>query len=331
MASIARRTGSRGRRRSGTLVGMPGEPTSRRRRLEGHVALVLVQLFFGLFPVFGQMAFTAFAPRAVAAWRIGVGALVLFAVAALLERRRVLVRVRDLWRFQVLAFLGVTANQVLFLEGLERSTAVNAGLIMCLIPVFTLVVAGLCGQETFRLARVLGIALALGGTVPLFVGRGGGFAGEHAAGNALMVANCFVYSLYLVASKPLVRRYPPLVVIAWVYVLALWQVPFLVGQTELAPAGAELRAWGSLGFVLLGPTVLGYLLNMVALARVDASTTAFYIYLQPLIAITGGLWILGETVPPGTRLAAALVFGGLALVTLPLGRRAVTPATPTSR
>jgi len=308
-------------------VELTATPLDARRRVEGHVALWVVQLCFGLFPVFGHLAFRAFEPRAVAAWRIGVGALVLFAIAWAVERRRALVAPRDLLRFQILALLGVTANQVLFLEGLQRSTAVNAGLIMCLIPVFTFVVAALVGQESFRPLRAAGIGLALAGSVPLFVGQGGRFGGAHALGNALMVANALSYSLYLVASKRMTRRYPPLVVIAWVYVLAVWHVPLFVGEAALAPSSADAGAWGSLAFILLAPTVLGYLLNMVALARVDASTTAFYIYLQPLIAASGGVLILGETIPPGTRLAALLIFGGLALVTLPVRRRALASAT----
>ena len=289
-----------------------------RRRVEGHAALLMVQLCFGLFPVFGHLAFEAFDPRAVASWRIGVGALVLFAIAFAFEGRRAVVAPRDLLRFQGLALLGVTANQVLFLEGLARSTAVNAGVIMCLIPVFTFVLAAILGQETFRPLRALGIAFAFGGSLPLFLERGVGFGGEYAFGNALMVANCLAYSLYLVASKPLTRRYPPLVVIAWVYVLAVWQVPFFLGGAELVPADASRGAWGSLGFILLAPTVLGYLLNMVALARVEASTTAFYIYLQPLIAAGGGV----------------LILGGLTLVTLPVRRRpkpGVAPASPPNR
>ena len=33
--------------------------------------------------------------------------------------------------------LGVTANMLLYLEGLARSSAIEATLVMCLIPVFT--------------------------------------------------------------------------------------------------------------------------------------------------------------------------------------------------
>jgi drug/metabolite transporter (DMT)-like permease len=38
---------------------------------------------------------------------------------------------------RVLGLLGVTANQVLFILGLQRSTATNASILMLSIPVFT--------------------------------------------------------------------------------------------------------------------------------------------------------------------------------------------------
>ena len=59
----------------------PTAPANSQGRLGGLAALVLVQLFFGLFPTFGKLAFEGFSPRAVAGWRFVFGAVVLGGLA----------------------------------------------------------------------------------------------------------------------------------------------------------------------------------------------------------------------------------------------------------
>lgn len=296
-------------------------------RTGGHVALTFVQVCFGLFPLFGIWATRpeegvsggVFVPLAVASWRMGFGALVLLALALWAHGREALPARRDLPLFALCALLGVVLNQVLFLVGLPRSTATNAGLVMCLIPVFTFAIATLARQEAFRPLRGLGLAIALFGATMLFWGQEPEFRAAYGFGNLLMALNALSYSIYLVVSRPLARRYPPLVTIAWVYVLSLAALPFTVlvvktGGHDIVPADASPRAWASLAYVLIFPTTLAYLLNVFALSRLRASTTAVYIYMQPLIAGTAGWLFLNEQPTGGLVLAAVLIFAGIWLV-----------------
>ncbi len=293
-------------------VSAPDE--DRRGVLRGHLALAAVQLCFGSFPIFGILAFEGFAPRAVAAWRFVVGALVLGAIAWWRHGRGMLPRRADLLRLQVCAFLGVGLNMVLFLEGLERTTAVNTGLLMPIIPVYTLIIAVAVGQERFRWRRGIGIALALAGTSVLLLQKGPDLSRSHLVGNLLILTNCLSYSAFLVVSKPLLGRYPPLVVVAWVFLLSVWTVPLFAWNETLVPVEASRLSWISLGWVLVFPTIVSYVLNTYALSKVTASTTATYILVQPLVACTGGVIFLGESFPAGTGLAATAILFGVWLV-----------------
>lgn len=282
--------------------------------LRGHFALMFVQLCFGLFPLFGKWAFAAFAPTAVAGWRIGAGALVLGSVALAVHGRAFWPQRRDLLRLQVCALLGITVNQVMFLEGLQRAPSVNAGLIMVLIPVYTFLIAVLVRQERFSWRRGLGILVAFAGAAQLFWQREPDLSRPYLTGNLLLAANGLCFSVYLVASKPLALRYPPLVLIAWVFLLATWTIPLFAHDAVFVPAGAGLRAWVALVLILVFATVLGYLLNVFALRRLRASTTAVYVFAQPLIAGVAGVTLLGEGFHGGTLLAAAGILVGIWLV-----------------
>ncbi len=283
--------------------------------MQGHLALVAVQLCFGLFPLLGKWAFASFEPSAVAAWRLCAGSAAFAAIAVLRYGRNVVPAPSDLPRLAVCGWLGIALNQALYLEGLQRSTALHAGLLILLIPVFTTAIAVALRQEKFEARRAAGIALAFAGAVVL-VARGAtdSLSLEPGVGNLLLVANALAYSFYLVLSRPLLQRYSALVVILWAYVLSLPILPWLMWDAEWAPDSAEPRHWLSLGLILLFPTVLGYLLNLYALARVTASTTAVYVFAQPLIAGLAGVLLLGERFDGNTAVASGAILGGLALV-----------------
>ena len=281
-----------------------------------HLALAGAQAAFGLVGVFGQLAFQpgGFSPLAVGAWRVTAGAVTLLSLAVAMHGTRARPARADLVRFTLAAWLGVACNQGLFLEGLARSTPINAALVMCLIPVFTVVLAMVAGLERFSAVRVAGVLMALAGTLPLLLGRGFSGLGRYGLGNLLMVANAMSYSGFLIVAKPLVRRYPPLVFIAWAYVLSLPFVPWFASGGHLVPEAGHASAWWALGYIIVFPTVIAYLLNMFALARVPASTTAVYIYAQPLVAGLASWVVFRERATTAMLVAALALFVGIWLV-----------------
>jgi len=339
---------------------MPGSPASAPKLLPGdaapdhtapsarvsaHLALVIVQTCFGLSPIFVKRACVtgAFTPFAVGVWRMFFAAGALLCGAWLCFPRRLRPERADVPRLVACSLLGVVVNMTLYLEGLQRSTAVNAGLVMCLIPVFTFGVAALAGQERFGIVRAAGIAVALAGASLLFWAEQPELVRAHGFGNLLMALNTLSYACYLVAVRPLTRKYPPLVVVAWVFGASLLFVPVLCARALwgsalpldaafgefVAPARADSHAWWSLAFVLVFPTALAYFLNSFALAHVRATTTAVYVYLQPLITAVAGVLVLHEEVTRTMFVAAALVFAGIWLVVRPpkfASRDAAEPA-----
>jgi drug/metabolite transporter (DMT)-like permease len=292
----------------------------------GHVSLAFVQLFFGLFPVVGRIVMEpgrGMTPWALATWRIAFGAAALGLIAAAVYRRRAWPGRRDLGWLAVHAVTGIVLNQGLFLAGLARSTAIDTALLLCLIPVFTFCVAVAARREVFSGRRAVGVLVALVSALPVVLRNGFSFQAEHAFGNLLLIGNMLSYAVYLVFSKPLTKRHPPLVVIAWVYVLSVPWLPFFAVQGPLTMAQPSPELIWALAYVLVFSTVLAYLLNMVALARVSASTTATYIFAQPFITVVAAWVWLGEALPLGLVPAAIGLFVGLGLVVRP----ARTPRT----
>ena len=67
-------------------------------------------------------------------------------------------------------------------------------------------------------------------------------------------------------------------------------------------------------WIVLCATVINYLLNNYALARVESSTVALFIYLQPLLATLLSVSLGREVLSARFIASAALVFCGVFLV-----------------
>ncbi len=282
------------------------------------VALLLVQLFFGVFSVIGKIALREVTPFVLTAFRAVFGALLLTALSRLLAPHEPPMTARDRFKIFQLGLAGVVGNQLLFVSGLTRTTATNATLLGVTIPVFTLVLALGMGVERPGLRRVLGIPVALAGVLLILLPRGSRLGGTHLAGDLMIVGNCLVYSVYLVASREILRRRSAIAVVAGAFRWAAVPV-ILVAVPDLLrfrPAALTPTAWWAIAGVILLSTVGAYALNAWALARTGPSTAAAFIYVQPLVAALLAAAVLGERPGPRTFAAAALIFAGLGLATL---------------
>src|SRR4030095_7936614 len=101
---------------------------------------------------------------------------------------------RLLPRLLLAALLGVVLNQVLFTEGLARTSPAHSAVINAGIPTWTMVIATLCGQERLSLRRGGAIALAPTGVgcllkVAQIGATGAGLATTVLVGDLLTLGN----------------------------------------------------------------------------------------------------------------------------------------------
>ena len=126
-------------------------------------ALFGAQFAFGVFPVIGKIALVSIPPLPFALFRVAGASALLFLLRRLLPRETI---ARADWpAILLLSILGVTVNQIFFIEGLSRSTAINATLLMVTIPVLTLGAALLLRREQATPRKIVGCVLALAGAL----------------------------------------------------------------------------------------------------------------------------------------------------------------------
>jgi drug/metabolite transporter (DMT)-like permease len=281
-----------------------------------HVAMIAVQFFFASLTVVAKFVLPSIPPPGIVFFRVTLSALAFALLQRTLVRERVTDR-RDLAKLAGLALLGVMTNQLLFLEGVKRTTAINTNILVTTVPVFTLAIALVLGRERLTWPKGGGIGLAALGAVYLIGPDRISLDPTTALGNALVACNTASYAAYLVLSKDLLERYHPMTVVTHV---------FLFGGAFLTPLGVvalrhvdltvlPARALLGLGYIVVFSSFLAYYLSIWALRRTASSLIAMYVYLQPVMTVVAAPLILGERLTGRAAVAAVVIFGGLALAT----------------
>jgi drug/metabolite transporter (DMT)-like permease len=275
-----------------------------------HLTLLVAQLCFASLSIAGRLAMQgAIGPAGIVMARMVGGA----AVLATFAWWRGVLRIdkRDVPAIVGCSVLGMAANQELFVQGLARSTAVNASLLGSTAPVFTAIVAIMLGRERVQVRRLAGIAIAFAAAAVLVGVDRVSTAEGHRLGTMLLVLCALSYGTFLVVVRPLAEQYDPLGLLAWMFVFAApMVVPF--GIIELAstpPLGAG--DIGYLAFLIAVPTVAAYGLVQVALKRSESSLVAAYVYLQPVLAAIGAWFLLDEELTVRTVVCGVIVLGGV--------------------
>ena len=285
-----------------------------------HAALLAVQAFFGGFSVFGKFVLGTVPPLALAGVRVAFAMPILLAIA--LHRDRRIPPLREMPKLALLGLLGVCVNQLLFILGLQQTTAISATILITSIPVFTLLVGAMLGVKRIDARGAVGVAVAVIGALVMLDPSNLRFGGSAFTGNLLIVLNCLSYSVFLVLARPMLKRIAPLTLVAWSFVFGgfftlLASIPSLL---TLQPGTWPPMVWTGIAYIVVFATVFSYTLNTWAIRQSSPGLVATYTTLQPVIAAILAMIFLGETA--GWREAAGfvLIVSGLVVVTRGKGK-----------
>jgi drug/metabolite transporter (DMT)-like permease len=244
------------------------------------------------------------------------GAAVLFWMIAPFAPKQKIDR-SDWWRIIVCAIMGMVINMLAFFKGLQLSTPINSAVLVTITPIIVVVLSALFIKEKITLTKGLGILLGLIGAVTLIL-----FGAEIRSdapniplGNFLFVVNATFYGSYLILVKKLIEKYHPLVLLKWLFTIAVF-VNFPLTFSEVLViewSVLPLNIIGAIIFVVLGTTFGTYLLNAFALTQLKASTIGAFVYMQPLVGVLFALFAGKDQLTGIKLLAMTLVLLGVYL------------------
>jgi drug/metabolite transporter (DMT)-like permease len=299
------------------------EEAGERNRLPGltltDLLLLCMALVWGVNYAVVKYATGELPPLAFNSTRILLAVVVLFGIVK--ASGYTLPRGRDRLALLALGALGNGLYQILFIQGIARTRAGDAALLIAAAPAFMAILGWLRGTERTGSRGIVGIALSLAGMALVVFGSAeSGTAGSATLlGDALILGSCICWSLYSVLVKPYTERIQGLPLHATTMLggaipMVLVSLPTLAHTPW---STVRVGGWIAVAYSGLLALSLAYLFWYRGVRVLGPTRAGMYANLQPVIAL-GVAWATLNEAPRLPQLVgAALIMSGLVLTRLP--------------
>ena len=281
-----------------------------------HLAVIAANVIYGINYVVAKGIMPDFLqPRVVILFRVAGAAVIFWLIARLYPKPSI--STKDFIRLAICAFFGIALNQIMFFEGLNLTTPINASIIMVGTPILVLVFSHFILREKFSASKILGVALGFAGAAYLILSGGVfSFSSGTFTGNIMIVINATSYAIFLVLVKPLMARHSPITIMKWLFTFGLvYVIPVSIYLLDEADYSAiPTNIWLSVIYVILFTTVLAYFFNNYSLKNLSPTVNSAYIYLQPFLATVVAMILGKDSLTWEEVIAAVFIFSGVYFV-----------------
>jgi drug/metabolite transporter (DMT)-like permease len=292
-----------------------GAPPAGHARFSGtDVMLLGMAAIWGINFSVMKYGVTALGPTGFNALRIGLATVALSAIAFAPGTSRP--SPSDARRLMALGLLGHTVYQMLFSNGLDRSRAGTAALVISGSPAFIAILGRILGVERITRRAAAGIALSIGGVACVVLGATSTSTRDDSLlGISLILGGSLCWAFYTYGLRPITHRVDGIQIAA--YALFGGALPLIAAgipsllATDLA--AVPPKAWGAIAYSGLGAYVLAYVFWYRGVQTLGPTRTSMYANLQPIIALAFAWVALHEQPTPWQFTGAACVITGLFL------------------
>lgn len=284
----------------------------------GWLLFAAMSLIWGIPYLLIKIAVTDVDPLVVAFGRTLIGAALLLPIALY---RRALVPVFRRWKVLLLYTVVEISGPWLLLGHAEtRLNSSTAGLLLAVVPMIAAIILTAMGHDRFDARRVAGLLIGFTG-VAFLVGLDIHFDDLISVGTMMLVAIGYAVGPIIINRR--LSDLPPIgVVTASLVVAAVLYAPFtaLLGPVQLTADAAWSIA--GLGVICTAVAFLGF---FALIAEAGPARATVITYINPAVAITLGVLLLGEPFTAGMAVGFPLVILGSVLATARVRRRDEAP------
>lgn len=280
--------------------------------MNGVAAAILSSALGGSAAAITRYIIGASEPVTIAAYRFGIGFLLILPLALLLHST--FPKGKDRIRVALLGVLFFSIFFVFYNIAMSLTTAARGSLALSCLPLTTMVVAALFRQETFTARKIAGVCIAIGGVaVALWAGLADAPPGAW-RGDLVMAGATLCMALYNVWSRPLMARSSMLGFLALGMGFgAAASISFALGSGGLAHSLVAFDRGEWIAVICLG--VFGgaaaFYLWVYALERTTPTRVANTMTVNPIAASLLAAVLVGE--PLGVNLLLGIAGVGLGI------------------
>lgn len=230
---------------------------------------------------------------------------------------------RDVLGLLALGALGNGIYQLFFIEGVARTRAGEAALVVGASPALMALFGRIRGVERVNRRGAIGIALSIFGVALIVFGRataGASGGGGSLLGDLLVVVGTVCWAVYTVWLMPYTERVSGWWVTA-ITVVGGCAVILVVGVRELVTLDwltLPAPAWAAIFYSAFAAMVVAYIFWYYGIRVMGPTRTALYGNLQPFIALLAAWMTLSEVPTTWQWIGAVTIVGGVLMTRVPV-------------
>lgn len=285
------------------------------------LALILAHVIWGGNFIVAKVTLQEFPPSSLAFLRFFL-AVLLLAPFFLAESKKIKVKKEDLPYLVGIGVSIITLNIAFFFAGISKTSAINASVLTLIIPILSVLLGWIFLKEIIYFVNILGVIIALIGSI-IIIGIPQIFLGTVTSqamfGNILIILASLSFVVGAIISRKMLKKYPSLMVtgIAFAVGAITFLVPAFVEYNQNPNWFRQISMVGAFGLVYMTllSSISAYFLYEWGLAKTSVSKADFFQYLEPLVAASLAVPLLGEKINVTFIAGAVLIIAGVYLGT----------------
>jgi drug/metabolite transporter (DMT)-like permease len=278
--------------------------------------IILTMLIWAANFYFVKIALAYFSPMGVAAWRFLFAVIVLI-ISMMIQRKTMKLRFyfskKEWWYLFLTAFLGTFLTMYFFNKGLLTASPINGSLIIATSPVFTAIFARFLVKKKLSILQWFSIFLSiLGVTILLVKGDLNElFALQVSGGDGYIVLMSIVLSLaQIVVVKNLGHVDSILLTTVTCTMAFLLFIACSLPEILTTPLPSDGYFWGSIVFMGILGTGLGYIVFYLSIVELGATKTILFMNLIPFFVVLIAI-LFGEPILISQLIGGMIIILGL--------------------
>ncbi len=214
----------------------------------------------------------------------------------------------------ILGFGGVAVYHLCLNYGEVFIASGVASLIIATAPVYIFISSIFLLGERLLKTRVMGTVLALTGVIFIIVSGDTSYNIGNYIGALAVLISALSATFYTIYGKSMfsLKRYPPSILTAYSITLGTIPLFFLLTPDRIGKVIAiSSQTWASILFLGVCSTFIAYQGWYYALNKLDASRAAVFLQAIPVVAVTSGVFFLGEPINSFFAIGAVMVLTGV--------------------
>ncbi len=282
------------------------------------MAIIGAHLIWGANYVFAKITLQEIPLMSLGFLRYGLACLLITPFLFSLAPKDIRIKFEHLPKLILGGLLVACVNIAFFYMGLNRTTAIDASVLELSIPVISVIGGWWFLKEKIYTANLVGIIISLLGAlsvigIPLLLV--GNFTSKQLVGNFLIIASSISFVAGSMILKKMLKIYSPLVITAITFLTATiaFSIPALIEYIQNPNWVLKVSILGIFGLIYITvlSSICAYFLLLWGLNKIPISHANMIQYLEPAVAATLAVPLLGERISFSFIIGTCLIVLGV--------------------